>query len=154
MSDNIYQTPQSRLVDDQVEPGYRLYKVAGIGFATFFGTVLAGGLLMAVNFRRLGQFRQARNSLLISIAVLILTLTYSFLAGDGRAAMGPYMVSLASLVVVIVLARTYQDDAVDEHVRRGGQLESNWKAAGIGLLTSIFIILATMGIVAIWLYLP
>lgn len=47
---NVYKTPESELekTPGGIAGNFELYKASGIGVATFFGTPIAGGILMSI----------------------------------------------------------------------------------------------------------
>ncbi|EDT0782359.1 hypothetical protein GUP44_003836 [Salmonella enterica] len=51
-------------------PNYKLYSVLAVGFASYFGTCLAGGFLMSINWMRLGFPKKSIMTMLISCLVL------------------------------------------------------------------------------------
>jgi hypothetical protein len=50
-------------------PAYTLFDASAVAVATFFGTPVVGCSLMALNYRRLGQARNAATTLILGIAV-------------------------------------------------------------------------------------
>ena len=62
-------SPDPVVVDPRLRPQYKLYSLAAIDLATFFGSALAGAFLLTGNFRRLGNSDSARNVLFLGLAV-------------------------------------------------------------------------------------
>ena len=60
---------------NQSHPGIsatpKLYSASGIDVATFFGSWLAGSILISRNFSRLGNADAARNAIIIGVAATI-----------------------------------------------------------------------------------
>jgi len=141
---NPYQMPASGLGSASLEnPEARLFKVSGIGLATFLGSLLAGGLLMAMNFRALGQPEKARKTILYSIAAFAGVIVVMFVLPESI----PGVVFLIPQVVAMVqLAKQYQQSQINERRMRGIPTRSNWAAAGISLL--VFLALMLLAIAA------
>src|ERR1039457_5519663 len=68
-------------------PAYTLFNADSVGLATFLGTPIAGGILMAVNYRRLGKGSKAAAVLLIALLVTALALAVGFLIPQGVSAL-------------------------------------------------------------------
>src|ERR1039458_3599226 len=67
-------------------PAYTLFNADSVGLATFLGTPIAGGILMAVNYRRLGKGGKAAAVLLIALLVTALALVFGYLVPQGVSA--------------------------------------------------------------------
>src|ERR1039458_5994204 len=110
-------------------PAYTLFNADSVGMATFLGTPIAGSILMAVNYRRLGKGSQAAASLAIGLLVTALAILGGSLlpqAVSAGIAVGLFLAARAA-------AKGLQGMAVEQHVREGGKLGSKWMAAGLGL---------------------
>lgn len=134
-----YQPPKATLsANPQADPAAKLFKVSGIGMATFLGSVLAGGLLMAANYRALGKpdlaARATWYSLFATVAVLLLgALLPSSIPG------AVFVVPL--LMVMIQLVKQHQGAAITSREAAGLPMHSNWLAAGIALLVVVALVL-------------
>lgn len=142
---NAYQSPRAR-VDDVAVDGRqvdgKLFSLIGIGIATFFGTTIAGGLLLAHNYRRLGNRSAANWSLLLGFGwVVVLWAVCLIMPGllvllilSGL--ITPLVIGLwlLQLSAVIGVARVKQGASIQVHRDSGGRMASNWLALGIGLL--------------------
>ncbi len=120
----------------------KLFSLIGIGIATFFGTTIAGGLLLAHNYRRLGNRSAANWSLLLGFGwVVVLWAVCLIMPGllvllilSGL--ITPLVIGLwlLQLSAVIGVARVKQGASIQVHRDSGGRMASNWLALGIGLL--------------------
>ncbi|WP_412061669.1 hypothetical protein [Rubrivirga sp. IMCC45206] len=109
-----------------------LYASTGVMVATFVGGPIAGGYLLAHNFRVLGQEEEARRTLYGTLAALI--------AGFGALALLPDAVlemrwTSAVLPAVWTAGAAavfdgYQKEPVGAHVEAGGRKGSGWRMAG------------------------
>jgi len=118
---------------------HRLYKVSGIAIASIFGSILAGGLLMSLNYRMLGRQELARKAIILTLAATALVFVIAFqIPPDWHV---PNTVFTAPQIVLMAyLAKWAQGDDIAAHVRDGGALASNWKAFGISLLVLLLLL--------------
>jgi len=117
-------------------PDYKLYDSKSIILATFLGSPLAGGWLMALNYRRLGDLRTFRNCIILSFVGTIALIAIGALLPDKTPSTP---IAIGSIIAMGAIAKL-QSEKIDRHQRRGGQLASRWKAAGTGLLSLILIL--------------
>jgi len=113
-------------------PAYRMYDSNSVALAAFLGSPLAGTVLMASNYRKLGQGSNSMLALVLGAA-----------ASAGLVWMGlettlsPTVASIVLFACTWVAARQLQDDAIKTHVAWGGQLYSKWRAVGVALVTML-----------------
>jgi hypothetical protein len=124
-------------------PSYRLFDSGAVGLATFFGTPFAGTVLMAVNYRRLGNAGKALLTALLGLAAsaILVVIGWNSTSGSG-------VVGLVFFLATWQAARAVQGKAVEAHESRGGQLASKWLACGLG----IAILIALFGVVFLVIY--
>ena len=141
--EDLYKPPKSNvtLEDNDRDYDYRLFKVSGIGVATFFGTVLAGGYLMYRNFKSLGKHAEANRALMWSAVAVVAIVGISLLLPEdiNSPSIG---FTVVQVVVITQLAKKHFSDALLDHELRGGKLASNWLAFGISLL--VLLVLAVI----------
>jgi len=132
---DIYKTPESSLEDGKINAGYdfELYTISAIGLATFFGTVFAGGLILAINFKRLGKESEARKTLLFSAIALAVVFLIAFQIPED-VNVPNIIFTIIQLVAMIQIAKKLQAADINHHIDNGGWVASNWKAFGISLL--------------------
>jgi len=112
---------------------YRLFDANAVGLAAFLCSPLAGTVLMAVNYRRLGRAGKAVLTVLygfIASALLVLIKLKWHGAGGTVAA-----VALGFLVFLCTwqIALEVHGEAVEEHVAAGGRLGTKWTALLVGI---------------------
>lgn len=147
---NPYQAPLSELaekageIDEALRPRYRLFSLRSVMLATAIGSPWAGGIVMAVNYWRLGRLGAAVHSvvwtLLFSAALVLLVVLL------------PDEVYIPTVIYILVqiggmfyAAQWFQGAVLEEHRRRGGPPASDWGAAGIGFLVALAIALLVIG---------
>jgi len=113
---------------ESATPSYRLFDSGAVAVATFFGSPLAGALLMAMNYRRLGKAGKAGLALLLGLlaAALLVAIGWNSTSGSG-------VVGLVFLIGTWQVAKAVQGKAVEAHKAQGGQLASKWLAFGVGV---------------------
>ncbi|EKF73179.1 hypothetical protein A11A3_14942 [Alcanivorax hongdengensis A-11-3] len=117
------------------------YKSAGIGLATFFGSPLAGGLLLWLNERR----RQDGGRPLLALTLALIVLAVSLVLAYYLPANIPAAIFTAvQMVAMALIARRVQGQAILAHTASGRPCSSDWKAVGIGLLFLVVILLVAM----------
>ncbi len=121
-------------------PAYRLYNVWAVALATFLGSPLAGTVLIASNYRKLGQGNNGVLALVVGAAA-----SAGLILMGLRTTYSPTVASIVLLVCTGLAARELQGNAIDTHVAWGGQLYSRWRAVGVALLTMLVLGCAVFG---------
>ena len=138
---DLYKTPQANLEENEENKSYdfELYKISGIGLATFIGSTLAGGFLISQNYKRLGNVRMANITLKYTVlATIALFLIAYFMPVDMNV---PNIIfTVVQVVAMVQISKKLQQKELSNHVSHGGVLASNWKAFGISLLVIIAIL--------------
>ena len=129
--------PISCGLSQQPAEDLRLFNAPSVTLATFFGTPAAGALLMALNYRRIGEKNHAVLTLIIGVLVTVLAIVSGFVMPSGVT----YPIGLGLLLATRVAALKLQGETVAQHVSRGGRLGSKWVAFGVGMafLCGIFL---------------
>lgn len=123
------QIPQGMPQASTPTPAYTLFDAGAVTIATFFGTPVAGGTLMALNYHRLGQAGKASVTLIAAIAITGLTILIGWNLPRGASS----VIGFALVFIVARVARSMQGQAITDHVQRGGKLGSKWKAFWLGI---------------------
>lgn len=141
--EDLYKPPESDVTHEGKSNTYnsKLFKVSGIGVATFFGTVLAGGYLMYRNYKNLGRHAEANQALIWSAVAVAAFVGIALLLPEN---INPPSIGFTVVQVIVItqLAKKFFSDALLDHELHGGKLASNWLAFGISLL--VLSILAVM----------
>lgn len=138
---SVYAPPKAELSPEASKP-YKLYSIEGVGIATFFGSILAGGIIMWINLRRLGRFESARKTILYSILATILFL-FGIIMIPQDINIPSMLFTIPQIFAMVMIAKSQQKDSIDAHKNKGGEIASNWKAFGIGLLSAIPVLAGT-----------
>jgi hypothetical protein len=110
-----------------------LYDAKAVYVAAFWGSPIAGSVIMAMNYKRTGQSQAAFKA--IGIGLLIEGIM-TIIACVGTAIPQPIWlgVSVALASVYRQQAKTLQGPMVSAHLQAGGKKGSPWAAFGIALL--------------------
>ena len=125
------------------KPAYDLYDSRAVALATFLGTPVAGGLVMALNYRRLGWAGTAVKTMIAAIAGTGLLILVGWNIPQGLDS----IIAIGVMFGMKAIARSLQGGTIAEHVEGGGKLASMWGACWIGLTTlavvfgSVFLVL-------------
>jgi len=121
-------------------PTYKLYDYRAVCLATILGSALAGSILMALNYRRLGDAAAAVKILVVGILVTGLVSFSGWFSGTMQGAM-PIVLTL----IMMYSAKVIQGPSLEHHVRLGGKLGSMWTALGVGLAILLSLLLIMVG---------
>jgi len=103
---------------------YRLFDAGAVGLAAFIASPVAGTILMAVNYVRLGE--TGRGVLAVTLGMIATALPI-LIKWNWNTLLGR-LSSFALLTLLIIctwqIAKKVQGKAVEEHTARGGQLGS------------------------------
>ncbi|MEM7477395.1 MAG: hypothetical protein AAF483_20615 [Planctomycetota bacterium] len=136
---------QSSSID--TPPGYTLgsnsftlHPIRGIVWACFWGTILGAGVVMAINY-----FRVGRSTAALATLACFLAATFALF---GLFLVIPEDLPIPNAVYIVVqiaacfgVAKALQGEMIEEHAMRGGNVCSGWPGAGIGFLClPIFVI--------------
>lgn len=126
-------------------PSIKLYSVGAVVIATFLGAPIAGCVIMAINYARLGMMRWAWLSVIAGLAATALLLFLPQMLLDSLD-IPTVLFWLPQLLILGAAASTLQGATIKEHVAAGGKQASNWGAAGIGLGCCILILGLVFGV--------
>lgn len=121
-------------------PKYALFDSNAVTLATLFGTPAAGGSLMALNYRQLGQGLKAAITLIVTSVITVLAVLVTWNVSRGFSS----VVGLGLLLGIRWSARSLQGQAVKNHVDRGGRLGSKGGAFGFGLAIFAAIVVSVL----------
>lgn len=111
----------------------RLHSLRGISWSTFFGGTLPAGILVSLNYYRLGKKRQAAIALGVAwiVTLLILAGIYS-LPDDVDIPNSAFYFPI--LLVTSWVAKWFQGGLFEKHRREGGEFVSSWRSIGVAIL--------------------
>lgn len=139
------QMPDRGLDDESrcPKPAYKLYPVRAVVLSTPIGGLLAGGVLMAVNYRQVGRRTAAAAAVAFGVVAVGLFLGFTLSTSPDNPLPGLTHLFVQPVVMYLII-RLFQGRMLSTHRAAAGDLESEWKAAGIGLVLGILIVLVGM----------
>jgi hypothetical protein len=123
-------------------PQYRLFDSGAVGTAAFVCCPLAGAILIAVNYGRLGKAGKGVLAAALGLIVTALNILIRWNWNTSPASLGRLEYDAFEIVFLVFtwictwkIAKEEQGDEVNEHAARGGQLGSRWTAFWVGVAT-------------------
>ncbi len=126
-----------------------LFEENHVAIATFLGTPVAGGTLMALNAFRVGNPITGvviiAFGLILSIVELYFTLSVNA-TGSRGANLFSLVAGIIGALIMRGVASWLQGDQIAAHARAGGESASGWQAVGIGAVYLVIILMLTAGL--------
>jgi hypothetical protein len=141
--DNPYAPPGNGTV---ASPTIKLYLPGQIAWATFLGAPIAGCVLLAYNYRRLGDSMAATLAWISGVIGTILILVLSFFLPER---FPNFALPAAYTFGMYQCAKALQGKAYEDWLAKGGVKGSTWVATGIGLLCLILILVALFAVILV-----
>lgn len=137
---NPFDSPRAELLESLPRANETsLYSLGAVGLATLLGSSLAGAYLLDKNLRVLGRGRERAVMWAFAVSLCALILASSFAL---RGHMLAQFLSMLQVVFILLFAHYRIGPALASHAQEGGPRHSNWRAAGIGLLFGVTLLLA------------
>jgi len=151
MDNNVENNPQFNSQSQEKEldqsntkkPEHKLYQISGVVIATLFGGVLAGGILMAVNYKRMGKPQCVIPTIAISIVTLLCAIFLSYILPERFPSL---LLSIPQLIAISYLMKNLQEASINHHTHNGGLMESNWLAFGISLVVMLLVLAVSVAV--------
>jgi hypothetical protein len=103
---------------------YRLFDAGAVGLAALICTPLAGTILMAVNYRRLGRTGKGVVTVILGLIASTLTILIKWNWNKPWGSLGSLALGTLFLIGTWQTAKKVQGKAIEERIARGGQLGS------------------------------
>lgn len=125
----------------------KFYSKKAIGIATFFGGPLAAGYLIRENYLSLNKPDEAKKSLIIGIFSTILIFTIIFIIPEHILNKVPNQVlPIIYTAIIYYIVEKIHGTILDQHKENGNEFYSGWKAAGIGAISLVIILIGIFGV--------
>ena len=134
---NPYAPPNADVPPVVAGTGEPLYSEQQVGIATFLGSPIAGFILLARNYARLGQSEQVGKMIGMGLGATVVTFGIAFVLPEDfpGAPLG-----LIYTFGMYKLAEMWQGTELAQHFSQGRPKASNWSAVGIGLLCLLAVV--------------
>ena len=119
----------------------RFFSQKAIGIATFIGTPMAAGYLIRENYKSLGEPEKGRNALIISIVVTLLLFVGIYRIPEAIMDKIPnFIIPAIYMGIIYLIVEKIHGPILKNHESNGYEFISNWRAAGIGFISLIILI--------------
>jgi hypothetical protein len=122
--------PPQPAADLAPPPAYRLHSPTAVAWASFLGTPVAGGIVLALNYRRWGQNGRAAAVITAGIAT---TVVLGWLVWMSPPSVPAPVFVTPQVVGGYFVAKWLQGRRFDAHIAGGGKKATIWIATGLGL---------------------
>lgn len=116
-----------------VIPSTKLYNDIAVRAGTFIGGPIVAGYLIAENFKLLGQADKVKTTWIYTIIATVVIFGAAFLI-RGTEKIPNYLIPVIYTLIAGYMVRHYQGSQIKNHIEKGGQLYSVWRALLIGLV--------------------
>ena len=118
-----------------------LHPIAGVVWAAFWGTPLAAGIVLTINYCRMKQTFAAVSTLFGAVALTAAFIGIGMSLPDHSASSSIILIQIAT---VYAIARGMQQNKIEKHKSTGGRIASAWWSVGIGVVTLVGIYATTI----------
>ena len=115
----------------------KLFDPKAVTLATFLGSPICGGIVLAMNYRQLGRNASANKAVVLSLLGTIVLFAIGMVVPDKTP---KPLLYLPPILAMAAIAKALQGQIFEEHKRLGGAVRSLWAAAGIGLVGLVVIV--------------
>ena len=122
-------------------PTYALYDAPAVGIASLLGSPLAGAIVLAINYKRLNRAGAGWLTILVGTAVTAALVAIGMMLPGGVGG----AIGIAHYFLGVGASRALQESDLTAHKQLGGAMSSNWRAAGIGLITGLCVAVVIVG---------
>ena len=124
------------------------YSQKSIGIAAFIGGPLAAGYLIRENYLSLDKPDEGKKSLIIGIISTILLFTGIIMIPESIMDKIPNQIipAIYTGIILFIVAKIH-GTILYQHKENGNEFYSGWRAAGIGFISSIVLIIGILGYV-------
>lgn len=146
---NFFLVVNVRFIDDSTLKSYKLYSQSYVFWLSFFTTPYLGGVIIAINYYRLGEKKNFRRALVISLVCIVYLACSTHLSTDGvlykwsgfyslyssyAKSISPgyysndyavkFLVNVFSILNIVVIQTILQGRQLRKHGREGGRFVS------------------------------
>jgi len=124
-------------------PEYRLFDGGAVGLAAFIASPVAGTILMAVNYVRLGKTGRGVLAVTLGMIATALPILIKWNSNTLLGRLGSFALLTLLIICTWQIAKKVQGKAVEEHTALGGQLGSKETAFFVGIATLAALVVVT-----------
>ena len=124
-------------------PVYRLFDGGAVGLAAFIASPVAGTILMAVNYVRLGKTGRGVLAVTLGMIATALPILIKWNWNTLLGRLGSFALLTLLIICTWQIAKKVQGKAVEEHTALGGQLGSKETVFFVGIATLAALVVVT-----------
>lgn len=123
-----------------------LYEPRVVGIATFLGSPIAGAIVMAINYKRLGKVFLGLLAIVLAVIGTVAVIALASSLPSNALSIG---IAVALVVLMMWLTKMLQGRAIESHRAAGGNIGSS----AIGWVTGLIFLVLIFGTIFAWAYL-
>lgn len=136
---NPYQSPDAEVTTERpLGTGDRVYKPWHVGLATLLGGAFAGLWMMGSNYVALGEPDRRSGMLWIGVGATLVLFTVAYFLPDDISSLP---INIATAAATLLACKSIQGESLELYVEDDILWHSAWRAAGVGLLCALIVIL-------------
>ena len=112
--------------------------------ATALGSPIAGGILLASNYKRLDNPSSAFQVIAGTVVFTAVILVIAFIVPESTPNM-PFLV--VQMYGMWFLSKKLFESTIDSHQEAGGEMASMWHAAGVGIVAMLIFLATLIGVI-------
>ena len=148
---NPYEAPVSESLQGTAQETPNLYSPGQVAWASFLASPIAGSVLMALNYSRVGNGKASKITLLVGGLATVLVFVVALFVPDNF----PNMLLPAIYVLGMFFTSTrLQGEAFKRDLPRGHRGASTWAATGIAILCMVVLFLMFAVFLGVLYFLP
>lgn len=122
----------------------KLFTVGQVTTATFLGSPIAGAVLLALNYRTLGEPTKARQAVVWGVVATAALMVLSWFLPESFPNM---ILPVAYTIGIAQLTKQLQGPAIERHLAEGGARGSHWKSVGVGLAGLLAVVVVMVALI-------
>lgn len=128
----------------------KVYSSAAIRIGTLLGGPAVGGYMISKNYKRFKEKSAARATFIIGLLLtLLILLPFCLVPTTMTVKLPGYVIPLLYTIIAHLFVERYQGTKIKSYLDNGGSIESNFKAAVLGLLGLVSLIFCVLIMVAL-----
>lgn len=147
------------MTEKSLSAQYRLFDAGAVGVAAFICSPLAGAILIAVNYGRLGKAGKGALAVILGLIATVLNILLKLNWNTSSGSLERLKYDAVEILILTLMwictwqiAKVEQGDVVKEHTARGGELGSRWTAFWVGIATLAALVVVVGAVVYVYQY--
>ena len=121
----------------------QVYTIRTIVISTLLGSLLAGSYMLYQNFKKFGEYKKARATVMLTIVAFLVLLACAF--SPILAKIPGLVYTLVFSIITSLLAQKYQGDLIEKHIAANGKIYSAGRAILICVISVLLLFTLALG---------